>query len=220
MLAITLGIGTHHSLATRAARRMEQQTGVPARVLAEPDFAPVRRAVHGLHPSWWKLWLPQVLQTTEPILYFDADIWAHRAWDPVALWHAYRRPLLIARDIDTDRTVPETREHGLPLLWYFNAGLWIADPTHPTLAAVFETAQSHAPQCGQWHEQTALNIALQRHHLDPGILPRRYNTLLWPHRDDYSPAGLRRRPEINLHFASIGEPQVIHDCWDCFEENA
>lgn len=90
LVGVTIAIGeTHRRLAAEAAARMGRLAGVAVRVLGEAEL----RACGLSNPNHLKFRLFDLVDAAD-VLYFDADAWCLRGWDPRPLaggaWTAVR----------------------------------------------------------------------------------------------------------------------------------
>lgn len=205
MIGVTIGIGEKwKEVAEISAREMQRHTGIPCHVVSElpVDF--------GFHPSWLKLRVFDLFPSEDEILFFDADILCIKEWQPKPIIYRfgggefqYDVDFSICNDEHSIAVSQECKQFGIDGPWrYFNAGLWIAHRKHDP---ILKRALARGPKFGTWLEQTALTVELQNENVN--VLQREFNRLLWPGFHDY--LNLHKRPDTNLHLASIGNPEII-----------
>jgi len=207
MIGATIGIGPDwYKVARNAADRMEAMTGLQCIVITgtgDPQPADPWRVVH---PSWLKCKVAEILKHENEFLVFDADVIAHRPWNPKELFKNMRRAFCVVPDTRDQQVFDECNAIGMPFPdVYVNGGLLIFGREHqPIWDAVWKR---HPGPFGKWLEQGALNIAL----LDSGCevcrLPRYYNTLLHMSQLDGQTVDISRA--INLHFCGVNNPQSL-----------
>ena len=198
MQAITIGTGKWAKLAQYSAARMAEMTGLDVMVLGDKEVGPLNLS----HPSWAKCWLEQFNPTDKDLFIADADVWCMKEWNPVTALADY--PLVVVKDESSDQVRAECRLYGLDPEKYFNTGLMLVH----AFSALYG-AQRYHPRFGRWAEQTAINKAVQDWKIEPTYLPHAYNRLLWPGKDDYGTDALKALGAVNLHFASMHDPDLI-----------
>ena len=198
MQAITIGVGPYLKLAEYSAARMEEMTGLEVMVLTDYHM----KGLNITHPAWLKLWAYDFAGHTD-IMIFDADVWCMKEWSPESA--LADSSLAVVRDELSTAVIAECDLYGIGRGNYFNAGLLIADSDQ----RIFQEARKYAPKYGKWLEQTALNRESWIQQVCPNYLPRAYNRLLWPGADSYDSEYLNRLNVVNLHFASLGDPEII-----------
>jgi len=173
MVAVTIGVGDRSlRMAERAGESICRRTGLPVIVL--------RESIDGRHPSYTRLWLWDLIgDEWDAVLYFDADTYCCRPWDPTALELGPFHAVLDFASVQVDR---ECRAYGLDAARYFNAGVFVAARA---LRPVFELAQrivASPDYRSPYWEQSALNAAVQRSGVELRLLPREYNAICRPGR--------------------------------------
>lgn len=169
MIAATIADGTaYRELAELAAESVRKHTSLETVVLSPSELPGKLR-----HPAYAKLLLLRQF-TGESILYFDADTRFVRDWDVSAL--ADIDHFAAVADLPSKAKEIDCKRYKLDPVWYVNCGLWIASQRH---AAALEAALHLANDPAYWtafrYEQTALNVALQRHRVPIRLLDPRYN---------------------------------------------
>lgn len=195
MIALTIGTGKWAKLARYSADRMHEMTGMEVDVIGDgfannyPDIS---------HPAWLKCFYRDLTGDNDVML-FDADLFAMKEWQPERLWSGR---MMVVPDENSREVYNECQLYQIGYGNYFNTGL-IIGPEHVADAFAYH------PQYGRWNEQTAINKVVWDAQLCPTFLPRAYNRLLWPNMDSYEPEALMEMGAVNLHFASIGDPDKI-----------
>lgn len=175
MIAVTIGCGERYGLMAKlAARKAEEATGLPIHILGDRDC----EALKVPSPHYLKLYLFKLFPNASSILYFDADLFFLRKWDPITL--AGRSEIVCVRDrwswgcIEADAARAE-----VPVREYFNTGLLILnrevheewlDRTQQELGTI---------EYGGLYEQTYLNWTRWKLRLPVLFLPKKWNYLGW-----------------------------------------
>lgn len=195
MIGVTIGFGNEwNAVAKRAAARMSELTGLDCRVID---------SVSGEyeHSSWFKCHAIEKFPESDSFLYFDADIWCLKPWNPEQLFESHGgkfcavlEPQHNAIDIECGRWAIDRKK-------YFNGGLMMFGREHKY---VFENALRYHP-FGRWYEQTPLNISAQ---LLPDLclLPQKYNTLAHGGRTPQDLSDV-----VNLHWCSCNSANQIKE---------
>lgn len=206
MQALTLGIGSWRDLAERSAARMQEMTGVPCKVIGDEHVKDLDLP----HPAWAKLWVFDWTDSAA-VMVFDADLWCLREWEPKRFWVMWN---ISATTEPWSRQInSEAVEHDIPIWRYFNTGLMIM-PYTTAIGRALDAAKDLRPKYGRWYEQTAICKTMHTHGVSFNEMPQRYNHLLWPGRDSYDPERLSMLGAVNLHFASLNDPQRIGEIID------
>lgn len=171
MIGFTIATGKYLPYGLQAAETMQAHTGILCQVCRDvPD---------GRHPSYHRLWIWDLVpDDVEAVLYFDADTYCVRDWDPRAL--AATGDFWARRDVPTRKAPRECRRYGIAPAMYFNAGVFVASRAHReafVLAQQIATAEDYQ---SAFLEQTALNVAVQRSGVSWADLPPRYNWICRP----------------------------------------
>lgn len=166
-VAVTIGTGPFATVAHLAAKELRALTGLDTVILGDEAFAESGLA----DPSLLKFRLFELVQA-EHLLYFDADMVCLESWDPRQFFGS--RSIAAVRDRVRDEVVRESKEWGVPLDEYFNAGFFIASAAHhkPWL----RLAESiHATRPTVLLDQSALNAARRQLGIPLKLLDRRFN---------------------------------------------
>ena len=202
MIGVTIGIGEPwKEIAHNAARRMQEMTGVPCKVIDSLPWEVEKPS----HPSWLKCRIVEMFPEDHAFLIFDADIFCLNPWDPGNFPPNLGRSLCAVPDRNLPMVYDECCEHQLPFPdWYVNAGLVIFGREHQP---VWDATWARRPKYGRWLEQTAFNKAIQETKTEVCRLPRIFNTLPDPVGKDYTAADLHALKEkgvVNFHYADRG----------------
>ena len=172
MVAVTIAIGSEHeALAELAAERMRCHTGLPVQILTAADLATTGWS----HPTQLKFRLFDLV-AAENILFFDADVFCLRPWNP--------------------REFADRKEWGAVRGWWFdpwvqrfggvygfgedvfNVGFFICNRTHHL--GVLRLAESIQRVRANYHgltsfDELAINTARAALHVPVHFLDRRFN---------------------------------------------
>lgn len=199
MIAVTIISPSYEKVGREAVRRMERYSGLKVKVLqcSDKDGFETKLKLDRLCPK-------------RPVLFFDADLWSLRKWDPgqmmgtgcfyavhdTAVWNCHTF------------CHHDTHRHGLDPARYFNSGLFIWDNRRPEHREVFKAARkSWAEQkAGRKHyedktDQAHLNFGLLHSAVPLQWLPIQYNAYCFGIRHGQFP--YYPRDIINLHGAGI-----------------
>src|SRR5438067_5347021 len=172
MLGITIGTGEYYSrLAKRAARAVEEKTGVKTIVLGDEHFA-----ASGLPaPHHLKLRLFDFVDD-DFVMYFDADMVCLNSWKPERV--ARKDAVVAVAESARPLHVRTAQDWEIPLGMYFNAGLLILNRQHHRewLRETEHFVQTDT-KFAEYdpYDQAALNITRHRLGLKLQLLDRRYN---------------------------------------------
>jgi hypothetical protein len=180
MTGVTIGTGEFVALAEQAAQSFRDTTGLPCVVLGDSQYN-----VSGLaYPHHMKYKMFDLVDD-DVLIYFDADLWWMRNWDPVTMIEGHEGKLMVVRDlIKAPHIVKDSELFNLDLSDYFNSGLMVLhrDP-HVLLMnlarSIFDRIISD-PRLGpkersKFKDQTSLNLAVQMADFPVHFLDRRYN---------------------------------------------
>jgi methyltransferase family protein len=174
LLAVTIGIGPEHELlAQHAAERMRRFTGLEVQILGPVEYA----ASACRHPCHLKFRLFDLVDA-ENILYFDADAFCLRPWNPRPLCD--RQEWIGVRGLWFDPWVERLgRAYGFGQD-IFSGGVFLCNRAHHLrvlrLAEIFQRDDDMFQ--GGWNpDEVALNTALKALGVDVHFLDRRYNWL-------------------------------------------
>ncbi len=220
--AVTIGIGAEHvALAKEAATRMQQLARVPVQILDANDLR--RSGVS--HPCHLKFRLFELVDA-ENILFFDADAFCLRPWEPTAFCD--RREWLAVRGWWFDPWVAKVGDaygFGEDI---FNAGIFLCNRTnHLPVLRLAEALHTDDDRYVGLHnpDEIALNIARAVSRTPIEFLDRRYNWLqfgrgtLAEHADvviaHACDAELRRQYLLNAGFlkcqAGVAKENIVAD---------
>ena len=180
LMAVTIGIGDEHArLAQIAAERMRRQTGLEVRVLGADDLV----ATGLSHPYDLKFRLFDRVNA-ENLLYFDADIFCLRRWNPRE--YCGRPEWVAVRGWWFDpwvQRVGAAYGFGEDL---FNAGLFLCNRTHH--AGLLRLAEALQTDDDRFHgltnpDEIALNAARAVLQTPLQWLDRRYNWIQYGRGD-------------------------------------
>ena len=198
MTGITIGTGNWKNLAEYSADRMSEMTDADVMVLGDDEAN--RHKVP--HPAWLKCYINHYTNDHEVIV-FDADLFCMREWNPCLFTD--KCDMAVVKDEDSQPVYQECQLYDIGFGNYFNSGMMLfGDGVHVITGAI-----NYLPSYGRWNEQTAINKVIWDRRMCPMYLPRAYNRLLWPGVDNYDPEALKDLGVVNLHFASIGNPDTI-----------
>lgn len=198
MIAVTIGVGDGwQELATIAAERMAAMTGLTVAVLREPEPDLV-------HPAWGKCRIMEKFPKHDSFLIFDADVLALRPWNPAAIYDSLGKEFCAVAEPLTVPVLDESMKHGFGPGRYFNSGVILCGRHHQP---IFDRTLTMHPQCGQWLEQTALNIAVAETIPKAALLPWKFNSLA--HGGDLRLIDPVRI--VNIHYCGMHDPwKIIH----------
>lgn len=172
MVAVTIAIGSEHeSLAEIAAERMRCHTGLPVKILGADDLARTEWS----HPTQLKFRLFDLV-AAENILFFDADVFCQRPWNPREF--ADRKEWVAVRGWWFD---PWVQRFGGVYGFgddVFNVGFFICNRTHHL--SVLRLAESVQRVRSNYHglaslDELALNTARAALGIPVHFLDRRFN---------------------------------------------
>lgn len=171
MIGVTIATGKYLPYGQQAAETMQAHTGLTCHVCSEVPA--------GRHPSYHRLWLwDWVPEDVDAVLYFDADTYCVRDWDPREM--AATGDFWARRDLPNPKMPRECQQHGIDSERYFNSGVFVARRAH---RPAFERAQliaTHADYRSAFLEQTALNVGVQQGQVPWADLPAKYNWICRP----------------------------------------
>ena len=200
MIGVTIGIGDDwEPLAKTAATRMSALTGLDCVVINDwhgPELE---------HAAWMKCRILDLFPKEDSFLYFDADVWCLKQWNPAGLFELYSRHFLAVPEPFHSAIVEEHKKFNLPdNHHYFNAGLMLFGRED---GRVFSEAAKMQKDEPRWYDQTPLNIAVSSFGCGEN-LPHRYNALA--HAGVYHPEKTNTplAEVINLHWCSSGASKV------------
>src|SRR5436305_9020342 len=138
LLGVTIGVGPEHArLAEQAAQRMRRFTGVKVRILDEQDL--IRSGLRDPIDLKFRLF---DLVNAENVLFFDADAFCLRPWDPRV--HLDQREWVAVRGFWFDERVRRLgRVYGFGEETC-NSGLFLCNRTHH--ARVLRLAEALQPE--------------------------------------------------------------------------
>jgi len=123
------------------------------------------------HPSWVKCRILDIFPQENDFLYFDADIWCIKPWNPKHIFESNGRKFMGVVEPEHNAIDAECDKWDINREVYFNGGLLMFSREHKEM---FNTALKYHP-FGRWYEQTPLNICsigTPKH-----ILPKEFNFL-------------------------------------------
>lgn len=177
MIGVTIGTGEFAKLAHKAADTFRNTTGLDCRVLDDAVYD-----VSGLaYPHHLKYQMFELIEDHDTLVYFDADLWWMRTWDPEKL--VEDKHLVVVRDlIKAGHIVYDCRQFDLDESRYFNSGFMILhrDPHHYMLSlarGLYDRYISNplVPGKSAFKDQTSLNLSVQMLDLPVKYVDRRYN---------------------------------------------
>jgi hypothetical protein len=212
-LGITIGIGSNwKGAATRAAMRMQENTGIECIVLDEDPI--------GLsNPSWLKAFLIDLYPKYDRLMIFDADLIPLQKWNAKEIIEEAGE--LMVGVVDTgDGVKEECINYGLDPEAYINGGLLITGPHHKKL---WERVKRGYPRYGRWLEQTALNKAVQTLSSELYTLGSEYNHIFTYWKNKLDVDKVTDGKIKNFHLASLGGDanalmQVQDILWDIIDK--
>lgn len=172
MVAVTIAIGSEHeALAALSAERLRRQTGLPVQILTTKDLEQTTWS----HPTQLKFRLFDLVPA-ENILFFDADVFCLRSWNPLEF--ADRQEWVAVRGWWFD---PWVQRFGGVYGFgedIFNVGFFIANRTHHQ--QMLRLAESIQRVRSNYHgltslDELAFNTARAALHVPVHFLDRRFN---------------------------------------------
>jgi len=195
MLGITIGSGKGwKENAKAAALQMQNMTGIECLVFdyEEPN----------IHPVWHKALIPAVYghQQHKHFLYFDADIYCIKPWNPQELIEQYPNKFMACLDRSEDPYLLSVC-HLLQLdPWkYINAGLYIFGEAQ---FEMFHEVWKHRFNEIELREQSVINQYIKDRWDTVHLLDKKYNRMIWldqiPEGELYNNSSLQD-DTINIH---------------------
>lgn len=213
ILGLTIGIGDDwKKAATKAAERMEKNTGIECRVVSEDPY--------GLsNPSWLKMFLHEMYPDYERLMIFDADLISLQPWNVEQVCEEAGG--LVIGAVDTgDGIKAECINYNLDPTTYLNGGLIITGPFHQN---IWDRVKRGYPRYGTWAEQTALNKAIQKYTIGVYGLPREYNYVFQYWKEKLDVDKVTDGKIVNFHLASLrGNAKALMEVqeilWDTIDK--
>lgn len=194
MIGVTIGIGKEWTeVARRAADRMAENTGLECHVIDSWNGKQYE------HPGWMKCRILDLFRKERSFLYFDADVWSVKKWNPSALFEGCNRDFTAVPAVDNQFIVDECRRFELPFGGkYICSGMFMFGREH---RAIFDYAESLHPNYGSWWDQTAINAALK---YTKGVTRLPFKYCAETHGGKYLEhwTGTPASEVINFHFCS------------------
>lgn len=199
MIAVTIISPSYDRVGREGARRMERYSGLEVKVLkcSDKDGFETKLKLDKLCPR-------------RQILYFDADLWSLRKWDPSQMVNSSCVYAVHDAAVWNCHTFchHDTHQHGLDPMRYFNSGLFIWDNSWADHRSIFQLARKSWEQqkSGKKHyddktDQAHLNYGVLQSGVPLQWLPVQYNTYCFGVRHGQLP--YYPRDIINLHGAGI-----------------
>lgn len=171
MIAVTIGCDDYLPLAEYSANRFHTMTGIPVHIIKNADLpVKLKDARHA------KFFIPSILQTSEQIIYFDADLILTRPVD-FSTFVNDQNKIYVCRDLPISQIIDkECSKFSLDRHNYFNSGLLVFNPTlhKEWLTESFRIAERGG---SVFSDQTYLNMALNNLEYSYEFLPTTFNAV-------------------------------------------
>ncbi len=204
IIGVTIGTGGQFpAMAELAAKRFEAATGLECRLLKPSDYFPRAGKLESMLARYKTF---EAFPDADAVVYFDADLAFVRKWNPVELFAAESRLMMVV-DGHWDGLEAEARKLGMPLTDYHNAGFHLANREHHAeLFHRFLKWFNEIPRM-EYGDQSAFNLFLQMTGTPVADLPATYNFFAheWPNaKEQIDPMGV-----IGWHCAANEKPLFL-----------
>lgn len=197
MIGVTIGTGNWGEVALNASSRMQFNTGLECFVIEQWHEKPYE------HPVWIKCRILDLFPNENEFLYFDADIWSMKKWNPAQIFREHGMNICAVPEPAVASIDREKSDFRFPKDYsYVNCGLLMFSRWHKKY---FDYALKLHPNYGRWYDQTPLNEAFLKWG-NVEFLDGQFNTLAHQGKvnGDLSEA-------VNLHFCSCKSAEYVRE---------